>query len=654
MRVQSSFRRGLLWAAVLFLPCVAFMTAGLDLYQFHAAESFESPVRITAMVNRTDFTEAEWYLLANRYHRIIGLSNFGYDMPGVIEEFRSRNQTTPVLAYTESTGIHTDCVQDDRFPQFDVEEDAFFHTADPASLRVVSSSQGNWVFFARDARALELGRCTRPADVVESVVQYSENVDGPYADLDEVPAVGDEFYHRVLDVEGGPQRYYRVRSRLSTGEDISYSWLAQPEPAASVIAIGWIEETTFHAVIHSSAFPDIPLDGIFVEVDWNKIHEFHDQYERFASSDVRDVGSDFLEFTGSVDEYWLQTTRCYRFAHKDDPTILSPRQNGCFSHNRYNNRLVTAKFGSHILKPAHPLVHTIQGDRLWDAVAAGYDGVRLDFTYDDLPPSWIAYAAVSERERQESAELVDSTSSMLEEIRSELPDAEVHINGRFVVEDSASYYEYLSRVSGGEIEFFGFGDWPEGTEFFRGLQALGAMVSTSHAERKVCTGIVGGTETNHAARLKSLALYLHAVNDLTYYCFVSDRTRQVVEYFPEWEVPLGQPVVQQIPDANMLIDPRGNSLTSREFAGGLVFINWDHTEIVSIDLGSTYYKLSVEGGRHPLAGGNGSAVYTAVQSLVIEPNGAAILVKTPPEHSGQNWGPVREVSGKGNVHLASD
>ena len=102
--------------------------------------AFESPVKLFALAQRADpadtISDQELDVL-KRFDLIAGLDGHGYNFPGVIDRFRAKGGVAPVLCSGNTMDIQADVTNDTRFASINRHEQAFFHSADPASLRAI-------------------------------------------------------------------------------------------------------------------------------------------------------------------------------------------------------------------------------------------------------------------------------------------------------------------------------------------------------------------------------------------------------------------------------------------------------------------------------------------------------------------------------------
>ena len=90
--------------------------------------------------------------------------------------------------------------------------------------------------------------------------------------------------------------------------------------------------------------------------------------------------------------------------------------------------------------------------------------------------------------------------ALLDAVQSDMPAAPVTINGLFVPEDEDNYFGYLGHVSGGDVEYFAFGQNPGATQVSpSSFEALVGLWSTAHIEKKMATAIVENDEYNTVA-----------------------------------------------------------------------------------------------------------------------------------------------------------
>jgi hypothetical protein len=103
------------------------------------------------------------------------------------------------------------------------------------------------------------------------------------------------------------------------------------------------------------------------------------------------------------------------------------------------------------------------------------------------------------------------------------------------------------------------------------------------------------------------------------------------EWFPEYSIPLGQPTESAPLEVDDLLLPQ-EQVYSRRYTNGLVFVNPSNSsQAVTLDR-SYYQAIPSGGGIVPLDGdlSEWRVDYQSVDSVMIQPNEAVILLKARP------------------------
>ncbi|KKK93461.1 hypothetical protein LCGC14_2692640, partial [marine sediment metagenome] len=236
--------------------------------------------------------------------------------------------------------------------------------------------------------------------------------------------------------------------------------------------------------------------------------------------------------------------------------------------------------------------------RLTDALTNNYDGMRMDFAYDDLELNWISNSKVSETERSIHDNLPTLVDALLDDLRTNFPTATLVFNGYFVADDPTNYDTYLTNTTGGEYEFFAYSsNTPDATApLSTSGEALLGLID-DHNLGKWSVASAGGSIVNLAARFNSLALHLLVANSQTYYYYNPGSLSQEIPYYPEWGVQLGDPILE-ITSSSQLTHVSG--ALARGISGT---------------------------GYVPELGGNGKLIYVKLDSGTLSTEAAAIIVR---------------------------
>jgi hypothetical protein len=613
------------------------------------------------------FTEEETLVMATRFEVISGLDGHGYDFPGAIDDVRALNPDITVLSYWEAMGVQA---VGSRMAAVDLEEDVFIHSADPASLVAVAHEGHTVLWFVQDARGRRQHQYHDPPGVSEYLVEVASSADGPFSLVgDPIPDLGPDFYRFEDDVVD-PNRVYRVRSRLFSGEVVDYSWTisVDPDAPATIAAARMFSDGSMTALCYGDC-PANPA-GLRVDIDLDNDHVYS-VGESFAFDVAEPYEDGSMLYTGTATSPIVagfrkldimkrgtppprrvvrtrqrqivdttpqpeSTGLCgHRIVKVDSPEVCAPLS-GSYQTGLYNNRVQMRLHGSYLVWPNHPTWMALVTQRLADALAAGYDGLRLDTALDTLELHWSATGLPPDWAGEEDPRIADAMDELLATLAAHEPNAILTINGFFSVRDPNSFYQYLNHVDGGDFEFFGIGQpFPsEGHDLLWNTAAAVEAIWQTRAQGRWAVAVAGAAVDNVIGRLKSFAVYLLVADEGVFFYNEIGFACQDVVYLPEWDVPLGPPV-RSVDGWEDLLDPRGDLLLSREFENGWVFFNPDASRD-TLDFDPPMYRLSVTGGLSTLLGGDGVAHYTPVDTITLDHGDEAILVIDVPGDLGRD------------------
>ncbi|MEW6742801.1 MAG: putative glycoside hydrolase [Planctomycetota bacterium] len=590
------------------------------------------PIHIYAEMLRGDPVDDYGYIhllwMSTYFNAIIGLDNHGATFPGAIEAFRRIDSKKTVLSIT---GINTLHPADPRFASCDRVERVFLHSADPASLRVVSHAGKTIGWFRQDVRTRVIDQHYDPPGVLEYLVEQASSANGPWSQVGKsIPEDGTPL--RRFDIAGvDTSRYYRVRTRLADGDLVSYSWPATID-SGDDLALAYAFLDTDGSMVARCYGSDCPTDParLVCELDLDRDRIFgeesaeHGASERWPFETVSAEGDGAMVYEGQAG-FTTNRLFAYRVVNDERPEVQIPSR-GSYQWAGHNNRIQMPQFKSFILDPGHGFWHDMLLGRMADALQAGYSGLRLDFVFDTIEDSWIATSMPHDWAGPGDMSLRDGILDLLQALRASAPSAVIAINGYFVVDDPENFWRYMEFADIGEIEFFAYGFSPDSSVPSESTDEALTAVIEARERGEQCVAVAGGAVEDHRARLGALALYLLVAGPTSSFWYQTDR--ELFALFPEWQVSLGRPLgpVNTLED---LLDPNYPGLLSRTFESGVVYFN-SNTEPLVLSLDEALHLLQVSGGTSTEVGGNGQALYTRVNEVTIAPMESAILVRDPP------------------------
>ncbi len=585
-----------------------------------------SPIRLYGLAvgsNPTElFSASDLQLMADRFEIVSGLDGWGYQFPGAIDSLRALDPDVTVLTYWEAMGVQGNAA---RLAEIDLEEPAFIHSGDPASLTAIEHDGQTLITFRQDARHRTLHQNYAPPGVEAYVVEFAASQDDVFMPLGAPVLETGQFIYQVNDDVVDPQRVYRVRTRLLDGSEVNYSWTASVDPTVTTrISSGCVFGSGQMSVICYGDCPADPAD-VVLEADLDNDRQFEPS-ESFAFTNVEDLPDGGRCYSGQVAPFGVRFS--YRIAVTGSSITRLPAE-GAYQISTYNNRIQMRHTGSYLVWPDNKMWMFLSTQRLSDALSAGYNGMKLDFVLDTLDQHWTATGVPPDWQGTADTRIRDGIKELLISLHAQEPSALLSIQGYFVAADSSSHFENLAHADVGEIEYFAVGNFPSATTLQANTGEAFEAVWQTRAQGRTCAVFYRTDLSNYVGRLKGLAAYLLVMDEHVLLDFETVAVGGSFVYLPEWDVPLGEPTAI-VNDWGDLMDPSGQPLLSREFESGLVVFNTHPTDAVTIELGESMYRLSVSGGLAPSVGGDGQAQYTAVRTVTLDPQEPAILVRNRP------------------------
>jgi hypothetical protein len=595
------------------------------------------------------FTQGELGVMRQHYDVIAGLDGHGeYQNTDYAATLRAARPELPVLCYASAMDIST---AKPEFNTVDAHEDLFWHSGDPASLRVGRAAAGDVVWFRRDRRA------SRTGGVAGYLVEKAAGGAGPWESVGAlIPDTSSEFYNlNVSAATAASAALYRVREQMTDASTRLFSSVVAPVAVGNLFltAAGFsvpdnaappATDITFEALCYGAACP-ASAAGIHLAVDLNNNRQYGASVcgtdaqgvplpadlaagcERFAFSSANVTSDGSERYTLTLRLPVPSPARSYRVVLAADATVTAHNPGESYQTLPYNNRLVMPDFYAQLVHAADPRWIDLQRSRLDACRARGYTGMRFDFALTTLDPTWIASGLPPDWQAGDTR-IRTETLAMFTALRAAAPTAHLTFNGLFTdVAPYAGFDDLLQTTSGGDVEYFAFRVNANGeterasTGAIR--DALEGMLRARAAGRWGAA-LAAGRATDTEARLTSLALYLLVAGPDSYYYYSTDIAYQSLELYPEWSVPLGAAQSQPATLAD-LESPTVPGLFERRFAGGAVYVNTG-TSSINVVLGTTSYLVGVSGSRSPELGGTGTMFTTPVTSVALSPGAAAIVL----------------------------
>lgn len=593
-----------------------------------AARPYDSPVSIYGTVVRQRpwpttlpwFTAAEYQLMADRFAVVESLDGHGYDWPGAVGGLLSANPAARAVCHWHAMTVQP---TGDTFARLNMEEDAFIHSADPASLVAAAHLGATKLWFRRDARAWAIDPEDPEAPTVESYI--IERATSPTSAFTQIGTLQEDGSAVKSFANAGinASRLYRVRTKLSDGTVIPYSWNASVDTTVTSAAVATtFSRSTGAVTVTAAGTPPTDPGAVVIEADLNNNHIFEPS-ERFPCTSTQAETGGTRTYSATVTGEEVNAFYSYRV--KINGAVSAPKT-GAYQTGGLNNRVQLRGFGALCVWPNNPTWVALTHERMADALALGYAGMRLDFTLDTLDAFWSATGLTPDWQPGDTR-IADGVDALLSGLRTAFPQSIITFNGRYTISDPMNYPRYLASADIAEFEYFAVGYEPDHP--YMHSSTFGMMENawlTRHLGKSAAM-ISGASTTNHQGRLRVIAAYLLICDEqVMLYNHTEDYLEDVV-HLPEWELPLGDPLTisRWWYDID---DPRGDLLMSRRFENGEVFYNPHQGSPATIELETPMHGVGITGGLSALVGGDGEITYTPVSgSVTIPPGEPLILVR---------------------------
>ncbi len=557
-------------------------------------------------------TGNQWTVLTRYADLVMGLDGHGYEFPGYLDDLRVAAPARPAFAFVTAMALQRQGIQDSRFRYLDHYEGAFLHCADPASLKVAVVGGVTRLFWVRDHRKEPSTGLPNPIGVTQYFVESAPAANGPWVVQGAPIAEDNRVYYEATLATADPARWYRLRSQLADSTQATdFSWPTLPDPAGAGFAyLKTRSDYTFTAGMWGNGPPNVGD----VLLEWGNQAGFG--YANPATS-VSAPSLGITEYSGRVTNYpssgpWVLRLRSL-------PQGLSSMR---FDPGRRNNRICD-RYGAHLFRPDHPRSVTMHRTRLASCEALGLTGMRLDFALDSYPSWYVAATPIGE----DSAyiDIEPHMLAMLTQLKAGYPRLALHLNGMSVTTTHAGIYDYMPPATSLDCEFIGWSS-PTATEPFRDADMLDGVIAGAHTRGVLVTCFSYAAADNIAARITSLARYWLVYTPQVHYQYMTVDNHQSVDYFPEFDIDMGDPVVPVLASRQSL---RAGSVYLRRFRKGIACYN-PTSAPVTVDFGALHYVVNPVGTHSPKMGGTGSVQFLGpFRSTTLAARRGAIVVTQP-------------------------
>lgn len=538
---------------------------------------------------------------------------------GNVQPMHDANPLLPLLGYVDP------CLQfyEPWYPEAQRIETVFHHTGDPASLTALPSPGAIRLAWLPDGRTA-LGF----VDVAGYNVYRRDAPDGALSLLTPTPTTATGFEDTGL-TDGASYEYTVTTVDRALGE-LAYSSVvsATPGPAGAALTPVSVSMTygsgTTTIAISVAASPAV--SGVNLVLDRSRNRQFEStEYTAMTRGGTDAFGFHLYSATVTLRETSADwgVNGCSWYAQSAPDTSVRLPATAYFSTNP-NNRIRGRVYGPWIVNPADSSWQRILTNGARSLVALGYDGIFFDGGVINIY-NWLLDAIPT---ADAVAGWQEGTRSLIAAIKTAVSPGAVIFNGL-----DRGDLTYLDTADGGMTEGFAAQPWfGEGAltdwAWFDYLDT--ALLAATNTPNAVQLNYAIGPDSSTAIRMYALASHLLVANEHSFFAYSGC---SCPTYFPEWDLPIGQPLesFSQIAEAH-----RPSGLYGRAYSEGLVLVNSSatltHTEV----LDRVYARAVPHGGMVPEYGGNGTVSPIWVQTLTLRPHEAAILLNswgdmTPPD-----------------------
>jgi hypothetical protein len=485
-----------------------------------------------------------------------------------IELMHGVKPALPVLHYKDVVALG------DAYPEYrsmDRIEDAFLHSADPASLVAVERNDTVWCAWLQDRRSEATQNFTvycfmdslSPSGVL--VAQLNARMKASF------PRQG-AFVQVFSEMDTGIAVPYSGRVRIqSMNDETPYVYAASIDKAFSID-----DPLECHIAVTAGVLGSTIPDSVIAVMDFNRDNRLDTLRERMT---MKRNGTAWQKDT--VIMLPPDTHGGYEFvlyAYRHGQRYRAPAR-GIYGTN-VNNRLMNDYYGFFVMDPGHPAWRTSYINEVVSACARdGYRGLFEDDCWYRLE-SWQpdAYPPIDYDEFVWRANLF----RFMDSVRNALHPYPVYFNGLYsTVSDSL-----LLHADGGMTEGFAYTHWSNYVTGDSWRLQCDLGLKAQHQYRRSWLALGGAPRTDSEGRLYVLGSYLLAADSLSIYANAT--SYQEFSHFPEFDVPLGAPLSTAVAAVDELKRTQGTPSRSyyvREFEHGTVVVNPNAAGVVAFDAG---------------------------------------------------------------------
>ena len=511
------------------------------------------------------------------------------------------NPNLPILHYKDIVALHS---LFDEYAAVNLDEHAFLHSADPASLSFVERGDSASLFWFSDRRTL---------DIAGYRIYHSADSLGPWNILiDSIYSIT----QCTLKISNADQ-WIKIVTQLNNQSELNYglpvriSSTPLKVPRLAVRSIGAPRDTS-SVQIHieaESIGEDIP-DSVVLVMDINRDNTVDTLRERWKMTYTgsRWITDKIISISGITTHGGYEFSL---FAYKNKKRFDFPEA-GIYSTN-LNNRIMNDYYNFFVMDIGSSTWRKAYINEVLKTFnTQGYNGLFEDDTWYkverwgvDVYPQ-IGY---SDFDWQKNLFL------FLDSIKLSIAPRPAYFNGLY----AAQAETLLVHTDGGMTEGFAYTSWSGYVtgDYWKVLCTAG--LRAQHLYKKMFLALGGTPADDFEGRMYALCSYRLVADSLSIFANASDY--QTFAHYPEFDIPLGKPLERadlDIDDLKRVFTPNNTAYYSRQFEYGTVVVNPDPSKFIVMN--------TVSGMTSPSLSGDSITGYSTVSGGLVQSHAARDII----------------------------
>lgn len=510
-----------------------------------------------------------------------------------------------------------------------LEEDAFLHTSEPASLTV--AFENGWKFYWMPDRRFDT------TVKVSYRLYWGFDSSGTFNPVDTVVKATE------LKVSlPKSARWVLLKSLVNDTLEIPYSFPVQLYysdneplyvPLRLVKKASSGDNTTTFRLEFKSVGGVLP-DSVYLYADIDKDNAFNEKPIVFNSN------LDTISFYNYLNNNYIRAgVELYLICFKEGKQYRLPKV-GYWTTNP-NNRIKNEEYDFFVMDVGNKKWLKNYIEQVERAFTRGYNGLFMDDTWYRVSNWGVdAYPPLNYNDSIWYMNIIE----FLTEVNKAIGDKPMYFNGLFT-----NYaLGFLEIADGGMDEGFAFTHWSGYVGDENWINACNRGLQCQNTYNKVWLPLGGIQNLSPKARLYCLSSYLLCAGEKSY--FANATNYQTFAHFPEFDIPIGQPKESAKYSITELAyyDAKGRRYFKREFTNCTVYVNPSRKDTVYLPelqnapMVFVDSALSIQGAR----------LYTIKSDSILYPLSAKIILKPNTRLSSPAIkNPKVKISGKGKDYI---